>query len=259
MKMPAPLAGAMPLFQRKLLLTCRNLVPAGGELKRIPFALPELKFSMITLSRCSENPLAKLMPTRPVPAPLMARPRTFTTMVPGVAVALSLMFIPLVPDDRMEPNVPLQSRVIDLVMVTEPKPPGSRQLISPPAAVFEIAPAKVLHGAVRLHGLTSSPTPDIQVRVACACAEPTPNMGIAARARAASSSERLIDGLLCLPLACQTRGLPGGSSGWTCIQSGESYPPWCIGPKTSPASTKRPCVFLLCALSISKRFIVSKK
>jgi hypothetical protein len=41
-------------------------------------------------------------------------------------------------------------------------------LISPPAAVFEIAPAKVLHGAVRLQGLTSSPTPETQVRVAWA-------------------------------------------------------------------------------------------
>src|SRR2546423_14826877 len=53
-------------------------------------------------------------------------------------------------------------------MVTPPKPPGSRQLISPPLAVFEIAPAKVLHGAVRLHGLASSPTPDTHVRVAWA-------------------------------------------------------------------------------------------
>src|SRR4051812_42155351 len=58
--------------------------------------------------------------------------------------------------------------VSDLLIVTAPKPAGSRQLISPPAAVFEIAPAKVLHGAVRLHGLTSSPTPETQVRVACA-------------------------------------------------------------------------------------------
>ena len=55
---------------------------------------------------------------------------------------------------------------IDLVMVTAPKPPGSRQSISPPAAVLEIAPAKVLQGAVRLHGLASSPTPETQVRVA---------------------------------------------------------------------------------------------
>ena len=30
----------------------------------------------------------------------------------------------------------------------------------PPGAVFEIAPGKVLHGAVRLHGLASSPTPE---------------------------------------------------------------------------------------------------
>src|SRR4051795_10246098 len=51
-------------------------------------------------------------------------------------------------------------------MVTPPKPPGSRQLISPPLAVFEIAPANVLQGAVRLHGLASSPTPETQVRVA---------------------------------------------------------------------------------------------
>src|SRR5215210_3251238 len=57
---------------------------------------------------------------------------------------------------------------------TAPKPPGSRQLISPPAAVFEMAPAKVLHGAVRLQGFTSSPTPDTHVRVACACAGTTP-------------------------------------------------------------------------------------
>src|SRR3984893_19120083 len=60
--------------------------------------------------------------------------------------------------------------MIDFVIVSAPKPPGSRQLISPPAAVLEMAPAKVLHGAVRLHGLASSPTPETQVRVACAFA-----------------------------------------------------------------------------------------
>jgi hypothetical protein len=43
-------------------------------------------------------------------------------------------------------------------------------LISPAAAVFEIAPGKVLHGAVRLHGLASSPTPETQVRLAWALA-----------------------------------------------------------------------------------------
>src|SRR5712691_11136560 len=60
--------------------------------------------------------------------------------------------------------------VIDLVIVRAPKPPGSRASISPKLAVLEIAPAKVLHGAVRLHGLASSPTPDTQVRLACAWA-----------------------------------------------------------------------------------------
>src|SRR5689334_18435218 len=94
-------------------------------------------------------------------------------IVPGVAVAESLTLTPLVPEARIEPKpAPLvPSMVIDLVMVTAPNPPGSRQSISPPAAVLEMAPAKVLQGAVRLHGLTSSPTPDTQVRVACACAD----------------------------------------------------------------------------------------
>src|SRR3569623_1255663 len=82
------------------------------------------------------------------------------------------MMTPETPEFRMPPAAPpsAQSRMIDLVMLTEPKPPGSRQSISPPLAVFEIAPAQVLQGAVRLHGLASSPTPEIQVRVAWALA-----------------------------------------------------------------------------------------
>src|ERR1043166_10160066 len=59
---------------------------------------------------------------------------------------------------------------MDLVIVTAPYPPGSRNLISPSLAVFEIAPANVLQGAVRLHGFRSSPTPDTHVRVAWAWA-----------------------------------------------------------------------------------------
>jgi hypothetical protein len=59
--------------------------------------------------------------------------------------------------------------VTDFVIVTAPKPAESRASISPPVAVLEIAPANVLHGAVRLHGFASSPTPDTHVRVACAC------------------------------------------------------------------------------------------
>src|SRR5947208_17120971 len=102
-----------------------------------------------------------------------------TLIVFGVAVAESLTFTPLTPDASIDPNVPPQSMVIDLVIVTVPKPPGSRQLISPPAAVFEMAPANVLHGAVRLQGLASSPTPDTQVRVACACASELHNRQMA--------------------------------------------------------------------------------
>src|SRR4051812_48558068 len=75
----------------------------------------------------------------------------------------------------------------DLLIVTAPKPPGSRQLISPPAAVFEMAPAHVLHGAVRLHGLTSSPVPDTHVRVACARASDGPPTTIPSNAIAAST------------------------------------------------------------------------
>src|SRR5215210_8358175 len=74
--------------------------------------------------------------------------------------------------------------VSDLPIVTPPKPPGSRQLISPLGAVFEIAPAKVLHGAVRLHGLASSPTPETHVRVAWADAE----AGIASAMRASAGA-----------------------------------------------------------------------
>src|SRR5262249_52113120 len=57
--------------------------------------------------------------------------------------------------------------VMAFVMVTAPNPAGSKASISPPGAVLEMAPAQVLHGAVRLQGLTSSPTPETQVRLAC--------------------------------------------------------------------------------------------
>src|SRR5579864_6203245 len=115
------------------------------------------------------------------PEPLKEIPRRITAM------PAPLTMTPLVPETRMEPKVPLQSMVIDLVIVTAPNPPGSRQSISPAEAVFEIAPAKVLHGATRLHGLASSPTPDTQVRSACAKAEPgktavSPSSAIASNA-----------------------------------------------------------------------------
>ena len=58
-------------------------------------------------------------------------------------------------------------------IVTPQKPAGSRQLISPPAAVSEIAPAKVLQGAVRLHGLT--PTPEVRVASGAAASKGNKN------------------------------------------------------------------------------------
>src|SRR5438270_454841 len=84
-------------------------------------------------------------------------------------------------------------------MVTAPKPPGSRQLISPLIAVLEIAPANVLHGAVRLHGLASSPTPETQVRVACAWADVASSAG--AHNVPSAASERMIFFLMVLPLS----------------------------------------------------------
>src|ERR1700739_2718650 len=80
--------------------------------------------------------------------------------------------MPFVPDTSTPASMWSERMVSDLVIVRAPKPPGSSTLISAAAAVFEIAPAKVLYGAVRLHGLASSPTPDTHVRVACACAIP---------------------------------------------------------------------------------------
>src|SRR5262245_52677423 len=106
-------------------------------------------------------------PLLPDPSPSMSSPWSRTSPFAGV-----LMTMPLLPADASTPAVPVEGQLIvtDWVIVSKPKPPGSRQLISPPGAVLEMAPAKVLHGAVRLHGLKSSPTPETQVRVACAAA-----------------------------------------------------------------------------------------
>src|SRR3989442_10432633 len=89
-----------------------------------------------------------------------------------------LTMIPVVPLARIE-VMQQPSSVIDLVIVTAPKPPGSSASISPPMNVLEMAPAKVLQGAVRLHGLASSPTPDTHVRVAWALKSVGPNKTIA--------------------------------------------------------------------------------
>src|SRR5438270_13834374 len=96
----------------------------------------------------------------------MMRPRRLM-----ISLAAAFTMIALVPGARMLASpAPSLVMLIDFVMVTAPYPPGSRTLISPPAVVFEIAPAKVLHGATREHGLASSPVPETHVRVACAWA-----------------------------------------------------------------------------------------
>src|SRR6266404_1463446 len=74
------------------------------------------------------------------------------------------MPLALTPTATIPANDPPPSMVRDLSIVTTPKPPGSRTSISPPGLVFALAPAKVLHGLVRLQGLTSSPTAETQVR-----------------------------------------------------------------------------------------------
>src|SRR3569832_118527 len=115
------------------------------------------------------------MTRMPLQKPLMEIPRIVIT-----SVAAALIVIPVVSEERIEANVPVPSSVIDLVMVTVPKPPGSSASISPQAAVLEMAPAQVLQGAVRLQGLTSSPTPDTHVREAWAWAiETVANMKVA--------------------------------------------------------------------------------
>src|SRR5678815_1469936 len=116
-----------------------------------------------------------LIPLIPLQNPLMEMPRIVTT-----SVLDALIMIPFTSDARIEAKVPLPSSVIDLVIVTAPKPPGSNASISPHAAVLEMAPAQVLQGAVRLQGLASSPTPDTHVREAWAWAiETVANMKVA--------------------------------------------------------------------------------
>src|SRR5688572_17430257 len=144
----------------------------------MPWLLAALNLEILVSMTCKVPLLTNRMPLVGGLTPKMSRPRMKVTSV----VAGMLTTMPL-PPASAPPSVYWQEMVIDLMIVTAPKPPGSRQLISPPAAVLEIAPAKVLQGAVRLHGLTSSPTPETHVRVACAdagAAKPRPATATAA-------------------------------------------------------------------------------
>ena len=91
------------------------------------------------------------VPTEPVPSMLRLRRRTVRNGSLALPAAI-LMITPLAPPVSTPAVCSWQSMVIDLVMVTVPKAPESRQLMMPLMAVLEIAPAKVLHGAVRLQG-----------------------------------------------------------------------------------------------------------
>src|ERR1700722_15873947 len=107
--------------------------------------------------------LTPIVPPLPLDTmPLMRRFRNVT-----MSLLPALMLIPVTPEARTEATwPPPPSIVIALVIDSEPYPAGSSASISPPAIVLGIAPAKVLHGDVRLHGLASSPVPETQVRVA---------------------------------------------------------------------------------------------
>jgi hypothetical protein len=70
--------------------------------------------------------------------------------------------------------------VIEWPMFSVPNPPSVIALISPPMKVLLYAPAKVLHGAVKLQGSMSFPVPDTHVRVAC------PNAGAALTPKAST-------------------------------------------------------------------------
>src|SRR5580692_6613081 len=116
-------------------------------------------------------PLLSTTPDMPVaPRPSKVKPRKLMT-----SLAPALMTMPLVPEVAAAPASPATSPsiLIALVMVAAPKSPGSRTSISPPAAVWMSATAKVKQGAVRVHGLESLPEA-AETHVWVACGVPLP-------------------------------------------------------------------------------------
>src|SRR5262245_60027979 len=167
------------------------VTPDGGA-KCIPTAGPLRKPQILQLSMCRALPLTKLTPIWPVPTPSIDRFRSVTTTPSPFTVT------PLVLAATIPPKVPPQSMVIDFVMVTNPKPPESRQLTMPPSTVFETAPLKVLQGAVRLQLLASSPAPDTQARVTWASAGATAAERLPTRA-VATTADHAIFAMMALP------------------------------------------------------------
>src|SRR3569833_1060516 len=157
-----PAEAAPALLLVTVVFDTNSLLLAVGA-KWIPFPGEPRKPRSTQFSTCSAAPLLKRIPSTPAPTPAKSNPRKTT-----VSAAPAETTNPLVPPTKTPASIDSHATEIALVMGKAPKPPGSRQLISPLAAVFEIAPAKVLHGAVRLQGFASSPTPETHVRVACA-------------------------------------------------------------------------------------------
>src|SRR5262249_25322615 len=117
-------------------------------------------------SMCTSPRVTALTPTLLVPRPSITRPRRITT-----SVLLMLTFIAArswVVATTLA-DVPVQSIVIDLIIVIGPEVIGSRHMMVAPATVFITAPANVLHGDTRVQGFASSPSPETKAG-AWACA-----------------------------------------------------------------------------------------
>ena len=155
----------MPMVQLVIETFSMLISPAPTLAPSMPKEEAPVKLEIEQFSTWRCFPARYLMPLSVVQTPLIDMLRSVTT-----SFTPALTMTPLTLAARIPAKVPSPLIVIAFVMVTAPKPPGSSTEISPQGAVFDIAPAKVLHGAVRLHGLASSPTPDTHVLVACACA-----------------------------------------------------------------------------------------
>src|SRR5579862_681600 len=103
-------------------------------------------------------------------------------------------------------------------MVAVPKPPASSTPISPPGSVLASAPAKVRHGAARVHGLESLPSAaETQV---CDDGDPPPELD--EKVAATLAAEFIVTAQPPLPLQAPVQPLKvapaaGVSSSVTCV------------------------------------------
>src|SRR4249920_1110234 len=117
--------------------------------RALPAKLPSIRQSSTsTVPAAMTAPPVMRIPFAPVSTPLKLMLRRRTVLRTSAALKLSNgMFTPLVPLLRIEAKTSWQSMVIDVVMVTAPKPPGSRQLISPFSVEVHVATRVDRHGA----------------------------------------------------------------------------------------------------------------